>query len=163
MVRPDRDRAQVYACESAAFDGTDLERVLPIEQALQRGRDLVAGGWWPGGPVAFRTMRADARSSVTTCGASAESTPTVAIARSQATIAIVAHELAHVLAGVSAGHGARFRRADLDVVHAVTNLDRVTARGTLHVDQLQAAYEAAGLAIADRTWPAPTAAGPIAL
>lgn len=155
----DRDRAQVYAAESAAFDGTDLEEVIEVDRVLAVMRIVTAGGWWPGGPVGSRAARSDARSSATRCGLEDGSVASITIAGAQATIATAAHELAHALAGVAHGHDARYRRAHLDVVKAITNVDRVSGRGMLHVDQLAVAYAAAGLDIGDRDWPSPPQRG----
>ena len=153
----DQDRAQVYAAELSAFDGTDLEAVVDIAELAAAIDDIVDGDWWCGPAVTVRAARCDARSSSARCG-DGDST-TISIAPPQATLATAAHELAHALAGVAAGHGARYRRAHLDVVSAITNRDRSTGRGDLHVAQLSAAYRAAGLAIGDRDWPAPPSPG----
>ncbi len=163
-MTPDRERAQVYAAELAAFDGTDLEAVIGIEAVADAVRSVVQMPWWPRGEIVVREMRADARSSVTRCSADDGSVLDIGIARPQATIATGAHELAHGLAGVAHGHDALFRRAHLDVVSAMTNLDRLTGRGLVHVDQLQRSYVAAGLRVGERTWPEPpTPGGAIAL
>ena len=159
MVNVDRERAQVYAAEIAAFDGTDLERVVGVDE-VSRVIDLtVAGEWWSAGAVHVRPARSGARSSATHCSLDEGSTATIAIAAPQATIATAAHELAHALAGVAHGHDARYRRACLDVVQVMTNQDRLTGRGMLHVDQLADAYVNAGLDVGERDWPAPPPAG----
>ncbi len=157
-MTPDRERSQVYAAEVAAFDGTDLEEVLDVDRVLGLIDALTAGAWWPGGVVESRAARSDARSSATHCGFDA-SVASIRIAAPQATVATAAHELAHALAGVAHGHGARYRRAHLDVVQVITNLERPTGRGTLHVAQLASAYAAAGLDVGDRNWPAPPEPG----
>jgi hypothetical protein len=163
----DRDRSAVYAAELAAFDGTDLERVLPMGAALDAARALIGTQWWPGGPVEVRTARSDARSS-----SARERTDSVvvSIAAPQATLATVAHELAHVLAGPGHGHDAVFRRALLDVVAAITNLGSsaprgsdLARRGAIHRDQMAGALRAGGLEIGKRTWSAPDVGGPIPL
>lgn len=154
----DADRAQAYAAELAAFDGTDLEEVVGVDVCVAAIDSVVAGGWWPGGAVTVRPARSDAGSSSTRCGLDGGS-PEIRIAAPQATIATAAHELAHALAGVQAGHDAVFRRAHLDVVQAVTNVDRLDGRGLLHVDQLRRAYSAAGLDVGERAWPAPPDVG----
>lgn len=158
----DSDRAAVYAAELAAFDGTDLELVVGVDRLVAVAEQLMAGEWWPGPVVVLRPARSDARSSTTRC---ASSGATIRVAESQATVATGVHELAHVLAGVNAGHSDRFRSAYLDVVAVVTNLDSTDRRGSLHVEQLRQAFAAHGLDIGDRRWPAPppTLAGPIAL
>lgn len=160
----DRDRAQVYAAELAAFDGTDLEAVIDVEAVIASIRSVLESEWWPAGPVDVRVARSDARSSSTRCGVEAGSVATIAIARPQATLATAAHELAHVLAGVAHGHDATYRRAHLDAIEAITNLDVLTRRGSLHAAQLADAYAAGGLDVAERSWPAPPpASGAIAL
>ena len=155
----DRERAQVYAAEVAAFDGTDLERVVGVDAVRHAVEATIAGEWWPGGVVTVRASRADARSSATHCLLDDGSMSTIAIAAPQATIATGAHELAHALAGVARGHDAVYRRACLDVVQVITNLDRLGGRAMLHVDQLASAYAAARLAVGERAWPAPPSVG----
>lgn len=164
MTRPpvrDVGRAAVYAAEIAAFDGTDLEDVREVADVVAAAHEVVDSGWWPGPRVEVRAARRDARSSSARCGIG--DVTTIRIAAPQATLATVAHELAHALAGVAHGHDAVFRRAHLDVVAALTDTgpDR---RSDLHVRQLADAYRAAALDVAPRGWPAPPATGgPIAL
>ena len=158
-MRADRDRAQVYAAELAAFDGTDLEAVVTVDRVLTAMRAVTTGEWWPGGAVTLKPARSDAHSSTTRCGIEEGSVASISIAEPQATIATAAHELAHALAGVTHGHDARYRRAHVDVVQAITNVDRVDGRGMIHVAQLANAYAAAGLDIGDRGWPRPPSAG----
>jgi hypothetical protein len=155
----DRDRAQVYAAELAAFDGTDLEEVIGFERVAERIASVVAGPWWPGDEVVVVAARRDAQSSVTRCHVDESSITEVRIAAPQATVATAAHELAHALVGAQHGHDARFRRAHVDVVLAMTNPDRLHARGDLHAEQLRRAYDAAGLDLAHRTWPTPPDVG----
>lgn len=164
MTSTDRERAQVYAAELAAFDGTDLEAVVGVDAVAEAVRSIVRAGWWPRGDIAVREMRSDAKSSVTRCTSGDGAIVDIGIARPQATIATGAHELAHALAGVAHGHDAVFRRAHLDVVQAITNLDRLRGRGAVHVLQLERAYAAAGLVVGERTWtPPPRSGGAIAL
>lgn len=155
----DRDRAQVYSAELAAFDGTDLELVVGVDVVLGLIRSVVAGEWWPGGPVDVRAARVDARSSATRCSLDDGSVSMISIAAPQATVATAAHELAHALLGARHGHDALYRRAYLDVVAVLTNLDRVDGRGSVHVDQLRSAFASAGLVVGHRTWPEPPAPG----
>jgi hypothetical protein len=155
----DRDRSQVYAAELSAFDGTDLEQVVGYAAIERVVRSVVDGDWWPGRVVVVKAARSNAQSSVTRCTVDDDSSAAVSIAEPQATVATAAHELAHALAGVEHGHNALFRRAHLDVVQAMTNRSRVEGRGALHVTQLQRAYEAARLEVADRQWPAPPDVG----
>ncbi len=63
------------------------------------------------------------------------------------TPATVIHELAHVLAGVDAGHGELFRRAHVDLASFAFGSDRGR--------WLAAAYTDAGLALGTRRWPQP--------
>ena len=162
-MRVDRERSEVYAAEIAAFAGTDLEDVVGVDVVDAAIRAVVVTSWWPAGEVSVRAMRSDAHSSATRCAVDEGSVADVGIARPQATIATAAHELAHVLAGVTHGHDPIFRRAHLDVVDAMTNPDRVRGRGPMHREQLSDAYAHAGLAVGERRWPAPGSGGAIAL
>jgi hypothetical protein len=169
-MQPDRDRAELYAAELSAFDGTDLESVVGFSAVSSALRDVVDGSWWPGPAVVVRRARSDARTSTTRCSSSVGATTrtmttTIRFAPQQTTIATAAHELAHALAGPAAGHDASFRRAYLDIVAVITNRSSLDRRGDLHVEQLHRAFESAGLSIAPRRWPSPPSAvaGPIAL
>lgn len=160
----DVGRTAVYACELAAFDGTDLEALAGLDE-LRRVVDQIVGGDWWAGPSVRVTV---ARTGVASSGAIVRGTgPDVEIrlAVGQLTMATVAHELAHALAGVHRGHDDRFRRAYLDVIHVLTNLGPLDRRGRRHVDQLASAFDAAGLTFGTRDWPPPdpTVVGPIAL
>jgi hypothetical protein len=156
----DVDRAAVYEAELAAFDGTDLERVRPLRALDELVGRVVGGPWWPGPGVRVAGTRRDAGSSC--CrdvgGVDQGGSPSpieIRLAPPQMTVATVAHELAHALAGPAHGHDATFRRAYLDVIVAVTNLDTTDRRRLLHHDQLLTALDAAGLAVGERRWPAP--------
>ncbi|NND74321.1 MAG: hypothetical protein HKN44_04885, partial [Ilumatobacter sp.] len=156
----DADRTAVGAAELAAFDGTDLEERIPFDIVAARIARVVDGSWWPAGEVRVERARADAGSSTTRCaGDGRAGSPDVRIrlASPQWTVATAAHELAHVLAGVARGHDAVFRRAYLDVVAVITNIDSIDRRRDLHPRQLADAFAAAGLAVAPRAWPAPPA------
>ncbi|MGK0274580.1 MAG: hypothetical protein ACI9N0_000958 [Ilumatobacter sp.] len=153
----DPDHNALYAAELAAYDGTDLEDVRPFEQVRGLINSVVADPWWPGGGVEVRAARSDAHSSSTRCAGSGAGPGTIRLAASQMTIATAAHELAHVLAGPVNGHGARYRRAYLDVVRVMTNIDSTDRRRDLHVNQLTEAFSAAGLDVGARDWPAPPA------
>lgn len=159
----DGDRTSVYASELAAFEGTDLEQLRPFDELAELASEIVTGEWWPGPPVRFQRARVDARSSSTRCAD--RDGATVRLARRQMTVATVAHELAHALAGGGAGHDAVFRIAYVDVVAVITNTQSTDRRRDLHLGQLLDAFAAAGLDIGDRRWPAPpsTASGAIAL
>ncbi len=163
MSSGDEGRTAVYEAEKAAFEGTDLEADIGVEHALALADRVVASAWWPGPTVRVRVARSDARSSSSRSGSAIDGV-VVRVAAGQATPATVAHELAHALAGVQRGHDAVFRRAYLDVVRVLTNLDPVDRRHGLHVDQLSDAFGAFGLEVADRQWPEPIGfGGPIAL
>lgn len=144
-VAADRGRAAVYAAEVAAFDGTSAERVGTIDEMVSLADRVASASWWPRSPVAVVRRRADARSSVT-CQAGSED-PVIRLAPPQLTPATVAHELAHVLAGVTHGHDRVFRRAHVDIVGQVI--------GSHAVGWLDDAYAAYGLDIGERHWPTP--------
>lgn len=156
------DHEALYAAERAAFDGTDLEQVVPFAELRARSDDLLCGGWWPGPPVVVKAARSDARSSRSVSTAAGVE---LRLAASQFTVATLAHELAHALAGLDDRHGSTYRRALLDVVEVLTNLDPTDRRSTLHVEQLAQAFVDADLAVGERQWPAPPAScsGAIAL
>lgn len=157
MTRGDLGREAVYAAEIAAFDGTSHETVTDFDALVAVGTAVTSASWWPHGPVAVERARSDAASSSArrrTSGATV-----IRLAAPQMTVATVLHELAHVLAGIDAGHGARFRRAHVDVVGYVL--------GDEAVGWLLDAYRAFGLEPGERAWPTPglrpEAGGPIAL
>ena len=153
----DSDHSALYAAELSAFDGTDLEDVRSFEQVRSLIEAVAADPWWPSGGVVVRAARSDAHSSSARCAASGGGPGAIRLAASQTTIATAAHELAHVLADQAHGHGALYRRAYLDVVWVITNIDSTDRRLGLHVDQLTEAFSAAGLEVAPRRWPAPPA------
>jgi hypothetical protein len=161
----DNERAAVYAAELAAFDGTDLEVVLGSEAIVSLVANLTEGEWWPGPRVDVRRARADAQASSATCLEPADVVgwTVVRFAAEQTTVATAAHEVAHALAGLDFGHGPVFRRAYLDVVCVITNLDSTNRRGGLHVGQLADAFAMNDLSIGDRLWVEPALDGPIPL
>ena len=71
----------------------------------------------------------------------------IRLAETQLTVATVAHELGHALAGVAHGHGAVFRAAHIDVVALLCGAE-VSQR-------LAEAYTAFELAVGTRAWPPP--------
>jgi len=157
----DAGRAEVYAAELAAFDGTDLEQVRPFDGVAAAIERVIAGGWWPGPAVGVVAARSDAGSS---CARQlADGRVQIRVAAPQATWATAAHELAHALAGVAAGHDPSYRRAHLDVIADLTNRLPGGRRGTVHVDQLANAYAAAELEVGARAWARPPTADPFAL
>lgn len=163
------DHEAVYAAERVAFDGTDLEEPITLEQATRKVAAILDGSWWPGPPVRVVASRRDARSSSTRCAGidsvCGVEVAEIRLAAGQLTVATAAHELAHALAGAAAGHASTYRSAYLDVVAVITNLDSRDRRRELHVSQLSAAFEQAGLAVGERRWPPPPASiwGPIVL
>ena len=152
MIR-DCGRAEVYAAEAAAFDGTDLELVRSFDEVSSVIAAVVEGNWWPGTPVRVVAARRDAASS--SARERGDASTVIRLAADQTTIATAAHELAHALAGTGAGHSAVFLAAYLDIVAVVTNLDSRDRRHRLHVDQLCNALAAAGLVVGARAWPPP--------
>ena len=142
----DRDRAQVYAAESAAFEGTSIEMVASFDSLVGVARRVTEAIWWPVPGVVIVESRGDARSSTTTWRTG--QMPTIKLARPQRTLATLSHELAHVLAGSSAGHGPDFRRAHLDVTAAAIGADGA--------GWLADAFAAFGLPVGQRSWPEPT-------
>ncbi|HUV18034.1 MAG TPA: hypothetical protein VMW33_06080 [Ilumatobacteraceae bacterium] len=157
----DCGRAEVYAAEAAAFDGTDLELVRSFDEVSSVIAAIVEGPWWAGTPVRVVAARRDAASSSAREGA--EASTVIRLAADQTTIATAAHELAHALAGPGAGHSPVFLAAYLDVVAVVTNLDSCDRRHRLHVDQLHDALVEAGLVVGARTWPPPPEASSTAI
>lgn len=151
----DDGRAAVYAAELAAFDGTRYESVVPYEQLVELTERVTAASWWPHGPVEVRPARSGARSS--SANQRVGQRPVVRLAAPQLTLATLAHELAHVLAGVGCGHGPVYRRAHADLVGHLFGADEAT--------WLLDAYAAMGLTPGARHWPAPPerSSGPIAL
>ena len=157
MSTVDHGRAEVYAAELAAYEGTELEAVVGFDELVALADRMVTEPWWPRGRVTIRRARSDARSSATRHTSRA----VIHLAAPQMTPATVIHELAHVLAGVEAGHGELFRRAHVDLASVAFG----TGRGRWLAD----AYANARLSLGDRRWsrprstPATASVGPIAL
>ena len=156
----DEGRAAVYACEIAAFDGTDLEELRPHDSIAALIERVVSAPWWAGPRVRVEAARRGTGSSgthgpISTQTRAGDTPVTIRLAASQATIATAAHELAHALAGVGHGHDALYRRAYLDVITVITNLDVGDRRGDLHAEHLAAEFAAAGLPVAARGWTSP--------
>ena len=147
MTAVDRGRAEVYAAELAAYEGTDLEEVAAFDELVALADRVMSEAWWPAGRVPVRRARSDARSSATRHTARA----VIHLAAPQMTSATVIHELAHVLAGVAAGHGELFRRAHVDLASF--------AFGSERGRWLAAAYAGAGLSLGTRRWPEPPLVG----
>ena len=149
----DCGRAELYAAEAAAFDGTDLECVRPFGDVVAAIDGVVGGAWWPGGAVRVVAARRDALSS--SARRIDGTTTVIRLSAEQLTIATAAHELAHALTGPALGHSPVFLAAYLDVVAVITNLDSRDRRRDLHVRQLGDAFDLAGLTVGRRQWPAP--------
>ncbi len=153
-ITGDHGRAAVYAAEITAFDGTDLEEVRSHGEIVSLIDRVTSGSWWPGPRLTVVRSRRGAESSATHGPPTELSSGavTVRLVATQATVATAAHELAHALAGVGHGHDEIFRRAYLDVVAVITNLDSSDRRHDVHVGQLSDAFAAAGLRVGERAW-----------
>ncbi len=151
MTGADLGREAVYAAEIAAFEGTSLESLRPFDELLVLAAGVTCAAWWPHGEVEVVSARADARSSSTRQRGSGA--PVVRLAAPQLTPATLVHELAHVLAGLGAGHGPVFRRAHVDIASWAFGQD---AAGWL-LD----AYASMRLAPGIRSWPAPPSPGTV--
>lgn len=154
----DTGREALYAAELAAFDGTVYEAVVPFAELVELAARVTAAPWWPAGHIEVVHARSDAGSSSTRQRGDAR--PVVRVASGQATPATVLHELAHVLAGITAGHGPRYRRAYLDLVGFCW--------GHTAASWLRNEFDGSWLAVGERDWPQPPVAaepvaGPIAL
>ena len=154
MTTRDVDQAAVYTAEAMAFEGTDLDATVELTELRERVRLVVAQRWWPGLHVDVVGARLDAGSSCARQRGS-DGVVEIRIAGPQSSLMTAAHELAHALAGVPSGHDAVFRRAYVDVVGVLTNLDSTDRRGRLHADHLASAFDAAGLQLGQRRWPDP--------
>ena len=152
-MNADCGRAELYAAEAAAFDGTYLESMRAFDDIVAAIEGVTGGAWWPGDDVRVVAARRDARSS--SARRIDDRTTVIRLSRDQLTIATAAHELAHALAGPALGHSPRVLAAYLDVVAVITNLDSCDRRRDLHVRQLRDAFDVAGLAVGSRRWPAP--------
>lgn len=149
-MRPalDAGRTAVYAAEEAAFGGTDLDDVRPLAALVDAASALTAGSWWraTGRPaVTVSAARRDARSS--TARSTLDGPVSITLATGQHTMATLAHELAHALAGVAHGHDATFRAAHVDVVAVLA--------GATASETLAAAYDRLGVPAGARRWPPP--------
>lgn len=141
----DDGRAAVYAAEIAAFEGTSYESITAFESLVAIVAGVVRAAWWPRGRVDVRPARADAGSS--SARQRGGDIPVIRLAAPQLTPATVVHELAHVLAGVGAGHGPTFRRAHVDLAGHLF--------GDAEAGWLLDAYAAMGLEPGVRAWPQP--------
>jgi hypothetical protein len=110
----------------------------------RRAAALTAGSWWVAGPVPLLAARRDAEASSARQSSGAIE---IRLAGPQCTPATLAHELAHVLAGIGHGHDARFRRAHVDVVSSLL--------GDEPGEWLADAYARFALPLGDRGWGQP--------
>ena len=143
--RTDTGRQAVYAAELAAFDGTSYEALTPFPELAALAARVTAAAWWPHGSIAVVAARSDAESSSTR--RRGEASPVIRLAAGQFTPLTVVHELAHVLAGVPAGHGPLYRRAYLDLVAFLW--------GSEAAGWLREQFDVMRLAIGTRTWAPP--------
>lgn len=149
----DRGRAEVYAAEIAAFDGTVYEAFMPLDQLIDLAASITSAPWWPHGQVPIVPSRRDAHSSAATADHRGSQ---IRLAAPQHTPVTLIHELAHVLAGTTHGHGPAFRRAYLDLVGSAFGVDEA--------HWLECEFGNRRLAVGDRSWPSPPPRhGPIAL
>lgn len=144
----DRGRTAVAAAEEAAFGGTSIDDARPRAELESQLAAVVTGPWWAasGPPVHVVTPRRSARSSSARHD-SRRSGVEVRLTDEQLTLATVAHELAHALAGVACAHGPRFRAAYVDVVALLA--------GAAEADHLAGAFAQFGVPAGQRAWPAP--------
>ncbi len=150
----DRGREAAYAAEEVALGGTDLDQWMPWAALGAVADGVLTGGWWrsTGAPPVevFAARRGTTSSTARQSTGGTGGVVTLRLARPQWTIATLAHELSHALAGVDQGHGPAFRAAAVDVIAVVAS----RANGGV-AEALRRAYGAMGLATGDRTWPAP--------
>lgn len=151
----DVGRSAVAAVETAAFGGTTLDDIVGRSRAEAWVSDVVAGPWWlqAGPPVIVRRPRVSTRSSSARVAFDDQrrfgirAPVEVQLADEQCSLATVAHELAHALAGVGAGHGPRFRAAHVDLVSVLA--------GHSAAGFLAECYGRFGLDVPVRRWPEP--------
>lgn len=142
----------VAAAEDSAFSGTTIERLVDRAELTARLDAVREGTWWRScfaAPPVIRLVVPPERT-ITSTVRSRHDGFELRIADSQRTLSTVAHELAHLLAGLEAAHDARFRAAYVDTATVIAGI----AAG----EWLAAAFDAAGLDVARRSWPAPFSA-----
>lgn len=146
--RIDRGREAVYAAEEAAFGGTDVDSVRSLSQLIELADTVTTGEWWhscEAPSVVVVAARADAGCS--SAGASVRRTVVIRLSVAQLTVATLAHELAHALAGVGRGHDDSFRAAHVDVIALLAGRDLANALERCYVDHRVPAGR--------RAWPVP--------
>jgi hypothetical protein len=136
----------VAAAEERAFGGTELDEPIDRRAAEARLAEVTGGTWWRccGPAVTVARPRAGTRSS---SARGATDRVEIQLTEGQLSIATVAHELAHALAGVEHGHDDDFRAAYVDVVTALA--------GAAPAAALSEALAAMGIAAGRRRWPPP--------
>ena len=146
MTGVDRGRAAVSAAEDMAFGGTGLD--IALDRAGVDGVlvAITGGPWWSscGPAVTLSSPRGGTRSS---SARARRDHVEITFAEGQLTLATVAHELAHALAGIGHGHDAVFRAAFVDVVAVLA--------GAGAADELAGSFRAMRVDPGVRTWPAP--------
>lgn len=142
----DRGRAAVAAAEERAFGGTELDEPIDRRTAEARLAEVTGGPWWRrcGPAVTVARARASTRSS---SARGARDRVEIQLTDGQLSVATVAHELAHALAGVERGHDVEFRAAYVDVVAVLAGAAPAVA--------LSEAFAAMGIATGGRRWPPP--------
>jgi hypothetical protein len=146
MTGVDRGRAAVSAAEDMAFGGTGIDVALDRVGVEWTLATITAGPWWIScGPrVTLATPRRGTRSSSARVR---RDHVEITFADGQLTLATVAHELAHALAGTGHGHDDVFRAAFVDVIAVLA--------GSAAADGLAGAFRAMDVDPGARTWPAP--------
>ena len=145
----DVGRTAVYAAEEMAFGGTDAEDIRPIADLAAVARTVTTGEWWraAGGPPVRVVLARPGTGSSSARSSRGGASVDVRLAAPQATIATLAHELAHALAGVAHGHDGVFRRAHVDVGAVLV--------GGAAATHLTSSYEALRVPPAARRWRSP--------
>ena len=136
------------AAEETAFGGTDLDAPLDRRSAERRiaevdGRPVVAIVRPDG-----RRVGAAGGDALVERRATGAGRVGIRLSDEQLTVATVAHELAHALAGVDHGHDATFRAAYVDVVAVLAG---AASGGGARARR----STAMGVAAGDRRWPPP--------
>lgn len=142
----------VAAAESAAFEATAFDAPIDRARLAAEFAGLIAGPWWhqcfAGSPPVVSLVTPPVRTQTSTArsvGGGFE----IRVADGQLSLSTLAHELGHVLAGLSAQHDPLFRAAYADAAAAMA--------GTELGDWLREAFAGFGLPVAERRWPPPFA------
>jgi len=154
----DRDRQAVYDVEEAAFAGTVFAEPVPFHDAAALLDDFCARSWWAARLLARPTALPTRRDSLRSYAASGPAGPSVHLSPEGCSVAVVAHELAHLLvddlgAAVDAepAHGPAFRRAVVVLAGALM--------GAAARDRLAGGFLTAGLALGPEPAGIPPATG----